>query len=116
MLPTFPFGVTRCVAPLLDAFLAHRRERHVLLLGGARAEAERRQAVADLEKARARIAVAEAADREAGARASAARAALEAELLGRLAGVLRGEAHGASNGRLSPGKTSAPLAKSSATR
>jgi hypothetical protein len=60
------------LAPLLETLLAHRREQRVLRAGGARAEAERRQALADVAKAMARIASA-----EADAHAARTRAALD---------------------------------------
>jgi hypothetical protein len=82
VLPIFPFGVARATAPLLETLLAHRRERRVLLAGGARAEAERRQAAAEIEQARARIAVAEAALAEE-------LLALQRQLAARFAGALR---------------------------
>ncbi|WP_445151227.1 hypothetical protein [Baekduia sp. Peel2402] len=63
-----PVPVGCRAAPLLEVLLAHLRERRVLRAGGARAEAERRQAVADVAKAMARIATAEAEVHEARAR------------------------------------------------
>jgi hypothetical protein len=86
--PIFPFGLGRCLAPLLEAVLAHRRERRVLLAGGARAEAERRQAVADHFTARARIVAAEAAEREARAALEVDVALLQRRLVGRIAAAL----------------------------
>lgn len=67
--PFLPFPVGCRAAPLLELLLAHRRELRVLRAGGARAEAERRQALADVAAALARIATAEAETREARARA-----------------------------------------------
>lgn len=70
MSPLIPCALGCRVAPVVEVVLAHLRERRVLRAGGARAEAERRQALADVAKAMARIAAAEAEAHERRTRAT----------------------------------------------